>query len=296
MEKIGGAYKYSNTAILVLGILGNISVILSILGLKNNLLKKNYYFVVLHLAICDLVVPITYLFTTVETYWLKEPLFNHSSVTTCHVYVIADAFQSAGVGMMLTISLLRHRGTVHPLKPVISRRKLQVVCGLVYFVGLIAGGGTRLPLCFIKSNFVLTGYMKFYGVSAIVFVFLFPTIFMGVVYYKIYQALTKQNKYLKRVCPNAMRRHYRPASPFNILSYTRNRRAFLVCLSTVLCYGIGHIPISVWFMWDIVGKYHLQVKYVWVQYFAYVLNVAGSHSVNPLIYGILDKKLLKFCK
>lgn len=296
MGKIGDGYKYSNTVILVLGILGNISVTLSILGQKNNLLKKNYYFVVLHLAICDLVVPTTYLFNTVETYWLKEPLFNHSSVTTCHVYVIADAFQSAGLGMMLTISLLRHRATVHPLKPVISRRKLKVVCGLVYFVGLIAGGGTRLPLCFIKSNFVLTRYMKFYGVCAIVFVFLFPTIFMGVVYYKIYRALTKQNKYLKRVCPNAMRRHDRPASPFNILRCSQNRRAFLVCLCTVLCYGIGHIPMSVWFMWDIVGKYHLQVKYVWVQYFAHVLNVAGSHSVNPLIYGILDKKLLKFCK
>ena len=49
-------------------------------------------------------------------------------------------------------------------------------------------------------------------------------------------------------------------------------------------------------MWFITGEYHLQMKYVWVQYFAYALAVAGSHSLNPLIYGILDKQLLAFWK
>ena len=62
--------------------------------------------------------------------------------------------------MMLTISLLRYRATVHPLKPPISRRKLIAVCGLVYLVGLIAGCGIGLPLCFAKSNFVNLAYKK----------------------------------------------------------------------------------------------------------------------------------------
>ena len=51
-------------------------------------------------------------------------------------------------------------------------------------------------------------------------------------------------------------------------------------------------------MWFITqsGEYHLRMKYVWVRYSAYVLTVVGSHSVNPLIYGILDKQLLAFWK
>ena len=47
---------------------------------------------------------------------------------------------------------------------------------------------------------------------------------------------------------------------------------------------------------SLVHEYHLRMKYVWVRYFADVLAVAGSHSVNPLIYGILDKQLQAFWK
>jgi hypothetical protein len=55
-EKIGktayDAYRYSYAVVNVVGILGNILVIISILSQKK-LLKNNYYFLVLHLAICD---------------------------------------------------------------------------------------------------------------------------------------------------------------------------------------------------------------------------------------------------
>ena len=47
------AYIYSLAVVLVVGILGNILVIISILRQKK-LLKNNYYFLVLNLAICDL--------------------------------------------------------------------------------------------------------------------------------------------------------------------------------------------------------------------------------------------------
>ena len=115
---------------------------------------------------------------------------------------------------------------------------------------------------------------------------------MAVVYYKIALSLIKQNKNMKRVFSNPRRRPA-PDPSFSILKYIRNRRIFLVCLSTVLCYGIAHIPMAVWF---IVDENNLPMKYVWFTHFANVVRVAGSHSLNPLIYGILDKKLLKFWK
>ena len=289
------AYGCSYTLVIVFGILGNILVILSMLRQKKNVLKNNYYFLVLHLACCDLAVLNVYLFIVVQWFWLEEPLSVHSyTITDCHVYAIADVFQLTGVGMMLTISLLRYRATVHPLKPAISRRKLKIVCGLVYLLGLIVGGGLGLPLCFIKSV-ALYAFLKFCMAFWIFFVYFVPTIFMALVYCKIGRSLIKQNKYMKRVCSNAMRRPV-PDSNFNIVRYIRNRRTFLVCLSSVLCYGIAHIPMSVWYMWGIIGEYHLQMKFRWVVYSAKIFRAAGSHSANPFIYGILDKKLLTFWK
>ena len=289
------AHEYSYTVVVVFGILGNILVILSILRRKKNMLKNDYYFLVLHLAICDLAALIILIFLTVDVFWLKESLSDNSPMITCNIYVFLNAFQFIGIGFMLVISLLRYRATVHPLKPAICRRKLKVVCVLVYLVGLIAGCGIHLPLCFIKTNVVYVAHHKFFFAFWIFFGHVVPTIFMALVYYKISQSLIKQNKHMKRICSNAIRRPA-PDSSFTILRYIRNRRTFLVCLSVVLCYGISHIPWSVWFMWFITGEYHFRMKYIWIGYFGAVLAVTGSHSINPIIYGILDKQLLTFWK
>jgi hypothetical protein len=234
------AYRYSNTVVLVLGILGNILVIISILTQKK-VLKNNYYFVVLHLAICDLGVPIVYLIKHVNWYLVEEQLFTYST-KYCAFRCITYFFQDAGISMMLIISVLRYRATVHPLKPDASRRKLKVVCSLVYTVGFIAGYATNLPLCFMQqTSDVAIVYEKVLHGYVISCFYLFPTLFMAVVYYKIGQALAKQNKHMKNVCSNPGKRSA-PGSSFSILKFIQNRRAFLVCLITVLCFGIGNIP------------------------------------------------------
>ena len=279
------AYRYSFAVVLVFGILGNILVIISILRQKI-LLKNNYYFLVQHLAICDLGPLIILLFN-----WY----FVITSTYYCVFYDIYYVFRVAGIGMMLIISLLRYRATVHPLKPDVSRRKLKVVCGLVYVVGFIAGYGTRLPLCFMQWNDVAIVYDKVHLGYAMSCFYFFPTVFMAVVYYKIGRALMKHNKHMKSVFPNSGRRSA-PSSAFEILKFIRNRRTFFVCLITVLCFGIGNIPSSVWCILYIAEKYHFLMENVWLIYLANVLRVACFHSVNPLIYGILDKQLFTFWK
>jgi hypothetical protein len=165
----------------------------------------------------------------------------------------------------------------------------------VYIVGFIAGYGTELPLCFMQWNDVGIVYNKvLYGYRFSCFYF-FPTIFMAVVYYKIGRELIEQNKYMKNVCSNPGRRSA-PDSSFNILKFIRNRRTFFVCLITVLCFAIGNIPITVYLILYTAGENDFLMKYVWLIYLARVLRVAGSYSVNPLIYGRLEKKLLPFWK
>jgi hypothetical protein len=288
------ACRYSYAVVLVVGILGNILVILSILRQKK-VLKNNYYFLVLHLAICDLGPLIIFLFNHINRYFVEDRLVTFSS-KYCVFFRIYFVFRVAGIGMMLIISLLRYRATVHPLKPAVSRRKLKVVCGLVYIVGFIAGYATYLPLCFMqRTSDVAIVYYKVHNGYAISCFYFFPTIFMAVVYYKISRELIKQNKHMKSICSNPVRRNA-PGFSFNFLKFIRNRRTFLVCLITVLCYGIGNIPMTVYLILNIAEQHHLLTKYVWLFYLARVLRVVGSYSVNPLIYGILDKRLLTFWK
>ena len=269
------AYIYSFPVVLVVGILGNILVIISILRQKK-LLKNNYYFLVLHLAICDLGPMIIFLFGHINRYLVENRLVTYST-KYCVFYHIYLIFRVAGIAMMLIISLLRYRATVHPLTPDVSQRKLKVVCGLVYIVGFIAGYATYLPLCFMQWNDVAIVYDKVLHGYVISCFYFFPTVFMAVVYYKIGRALIKQNKHMKSVFPNSGRRSV-PSLAFEILKFIRNRRTFFVCLITVLCFGIGNIPSSVWCILYIAEKYH------------------RFHSVNPLIYGILDKQLFTFWK
>ena len=288
------AYRYPYAVVLVVGILGNILVIISILRQKK-LLKNNYYFLVLHLTICDLVLLIIFLFDHINWYYVEDRLVITYTIEYCVFSLIYLVFRVAGLGMMLIISVLRYRATVHPLKPDVSRRKLNVVCGLVYIVGFILGYGPDLPLCFLQWNDVVIFYDKVLSGYTISCFYFFPTIFMAVVYYKIGRELIKQKRYMKSVCSNPVRRGD-PDSSFNILKFIRNRRTFFVCLITVLCYGIGNIPITVYFILSIAEEDHFLMKYFWIGYLADVVRVAGSHSVNPLIYGKLDKKLLTFWK
>ena len=282
------AVRYSSIAVTVFGICGNTLVIISILR-QRRLLRNNYYFLVFHLAICDLLWLLEDFLMFVNT---ESSLYGYS-VISCLLLNIDYVFQVGGIGMMLIISVLRYRATVHPLKPAISRRKLKVVCGLVYIVGFIVGYVPDMPFCFKHVPIVYHKINVAYLISCCYF---FPTTFMAVVYYKICRALIKQNRYIKSVCSNPVRRST-PNSSLNILRFIRHRRTFLVCLGTVLCYGLGNIPISVWFIWNITGRAEGQVlSYAYTFEIGVILRLAGSHSVNPLIYGILDKRLLTFWK
>jgi hypothetical protein len=284
-------YRYSRAIVIVFGIVGNILVVVSILRQKK-VLKNNYYFLVLHLAICDLGALIIFLFEHVYMYLAEERLVIYST-KYCAFLCITYFFEAAGTGMMLIISVLRYRATVHPLKPAISRRKLKIVCGLVYLGCLIAGSGVLLPNCFLQDD----SYLKFrtFRDAYKMFFLIVTTIIMAVIYYKIGRALMKQNKYMKRVCSNPVRRSA-PSSSFKIQKFIRNRRTYLVCLITVLCFATGHIPISVYYILRIAKENHFLMENVWMVFLGKVLIVVGVHSVNPLIYGILDKRLLTFWK
>ena len=80
---------------------------------QKNVLKNNYYFLVLQLAICDLGALIIYLLHVIFYNWLEEPL-NKFNKFYCLGYNVSYIFQVAGIGMMLVISELRYRALCIP--------------------------------------------------------------------------------------------------------------------------------------------------------------------------------------
>jgi hypothetical protein len=281
MDTTAYIFTYCSFLILAFGIIGNILVVLSILRGKS-VLKNNYYFLVLHLAICDLGTMILYIAGSIN---------NHSNLF-CLGACLGYLFRVAGIGIMLVISVFRYRATVHPLKPAITRRKMKIVCGLVYSVSFILGYGASVPACFISKGNGVVYKNTLFGYFASCFYFL-PSIFMAVVYFKIGRALVKQRKDIKNACSNSA--SAAPSSPLNTQRFLRNRKAFFVCLITVLCYGVGSLTFSLLFIMDMSGEYNV-IKHARFSYLAHIVRVAGCYAVNPLIYGILDKKLLKFWK
>ena len=170
---------------------------------------------------------------------------------------------------------------------------MKNVCCLVYIFGLIAGYLPAVPLSSLFGKDITRIYDNFHSSYVIFCYYIFPTLFMAVVYYKISRELIKQNKYRKNLCSSLLQQR---TANFNILKFLRNRRTSFVSLCIVLCYGVANVPMLVWLSWEIFGRHNLLQSYLWVKYFANFFRVFGSHAVNPLIYGILDKKLVFFWK
>jgi hypothetical protein len=129
MEKTtDDAYIYSYAVVLVFGILGNILVIISILRQKK-LLKNNYFFLVLHLAICDLGPLISMLFDHINSHLVEDRLVTNSTKYCVFFYIYYYVLRVAGIGMMLIISPLRYRSTVYPLSTLlVSLQVMQHIC------------------------------------------------------------------------------------------------------------------------------------------------------------------------
>ena len=263
----------------VFGFLGNILVINSI-ARQRQLLKKNYYFLVLHLAVCDLGALIIQLLFLIAHH-LSIKSYRGCNIP-CVVHSFYQPFHIVGIGMMVMISVLRYRATVHPLKPAIRRVKLRKVCFFVYVVGSITNAGLGVPLCF-NEKMNIPSYQKFID-GYDLFIVLTPVIFLTVCYCKIGRALAEQNKQMKHMGSSKVRnRHY------------RDRRICLVCLCTVLCFAVGRLLYLIGFIWGIVDN-TFHSEHLMVTTTGNVLLIAGTHSANPLIYGILDKRMFTFLK
>ena len=185
--------------------------------------------------------------------------------------------------MMLIIAVLRYHASIHPLKKFFDPRKLQIICGFGHILGFVLEVGTSVPQCFLQKQ-VETITQKYVYAYVIFLLCWAPTLFIALLYYKVYRVLAKQNKNLQSLQSTPVTQ----SSPisFKILKHVQNRRTLFVCLATVLCYRIGNIFMSLYLILKIAVENNILKENAWISYCAYVLLAAGSNSVNPFIYGI----------
>ena len=274
------------------GVLGTVLVIYSIVS-QRSLLKSNYYFLVLHLAFCDLVFLLLLSHYTYKA-WCPNSLFIRSLVM-CKVWdPTFTIFFNAGVFMVVLIGIFRFRAVLHPLKPAISRSKLGVVVGAVYFCAIASVVPFILVLkftddaCFEKwPNPTL--YIIYTFFLTIVLYFL-PVLILFILYYKICKALKIQSKKilsLNATSAAASEDSNGRQTSLQRIKHNRNVRTFIQSSSIVLLFAITSLPINIsWLMFDWGATVETEAM-TWTQ----IISYFGVNAVNPYIYGVSDKTL-----
>ena len=265
--------------IALFGIIGNSLVIISILR-RRSLLTSNYYFLVLNLAICDgtlLVLDIMDLITQLHMESFTD------TKTFCLVIATRYFLAEAGGLMMLIISILRYRASAYPLKIPMSKRRLKMTCVIVYIASFILGYVLHVPYC--TDNHERNVILKIQRLL-LIFGFFLCNLAIAVIYYRIARVLHNQrNKFIISQEQNAV------TSSFIKQRYRRNRKIFCVCCMTFIFYTIGHTPMAIAYLLHMI-RYHTYPSSTF--YIARLLRIFGLHAINPLIYGLEDRKLLIF--
>ena len=294
VNTILAAPNYAAAAFLSLtqlfGVLGNILVIYSIVS-QRSLLKSNYYFLVLHLAFCDLMVLLLISHKTYEA-WYPNSLSIRSLVMCKMWEPTLTSFFNAGVFMVVVIAIFRGRAVLHPLKPAVSRSKLRIVVGAVYLCAIASVVPLVLVLkytdvCLFEEwpNPTLYIIHTFFLITVEYFL---PVLILFILYYKICKALNTQSK--KILSLNAT-----PAgssedsngrqTSLQRMKHYRNIRTFIQSASIVVLFTISSLPFQISLLMLVCGAP------VQIQTWTYIVSVFGVNAVNPYIYGVSDKTL-----
>ena len=283
--------------VILSGVCGNILVVYSILK-ERRLLKSNYYYLVLNLAVVDGLHLLSALRINYTNWFKAWPL---SQTAGCKIWLYCEMLLChCGVQFMAIICIIRYRAVLQPLKPPISRRKLTlfplflfITISIYLTPYIVAFEHSPLKGCYQEwSNKILRLIYTSFTMNVH---FLLPVTLMSVLYYKICRALisqaNKMNAMLQaEVVPRIQNSQSGIQEHFQRIRHHRNTKTFLVSAVSVGIFIITLIPFEIWWISDANDFGILKSDYAGWFYLSYMI---GSSCVNPFIYGMLDKKLVE---
>ena len=287
-ERVQGAVL---TVAVSLGVLGNIPIIASICR-KRSLLKSNYYYIILHLAICDL---FYLLFFIPEIYSIfhASPSIASSSYLLCKTLRPAQTVVfTAGANFLVIISILRYRAIVHPLEPAVRRWTLKIISTIVYVLAticiipyIIVLKLDEMSVCNEKwpTHSLNIAYTIFLSVIQ----FFLPVAFLSIIYFKIGKEIfTRNNRVILMDARNQMQRQS-TTSPHQDIK-TKNTKSLLVSFIIVACFIVSGFPIQLTWIICITASKEIPRYSTLLN----ALHIFGTAVINPYVYGALDKKVL----
>ena len=289
-ERVQGAVL---TVVVSLGVLGNIPVIASICR-KRSLLKSNYYYVILHLAICDLFYLLFYI-PKIYSIFNASPSIASSSYLLCKTLEPAQTvFSTTGANFLVIISILRYRVTLHPLEPTVRRRTLNITLTIVCVVAIICVIPYAMVLRFDEISGCNEKWPKqslniAYTIFLSAIQFFLPVAFLSIIYFKIGKEVFTRNN---RIILMDARYQMQQESTTGLHQHhkTKNVKPLLVSFTIVACFIVSGFPLQL--MWIICMSASKKMP----SYSSLItaLHIFGTAVINPLVYGALDKKAFSF--
>jgi hypothetical protein len=284
------------TLAVTLGVLGNIPVIASI-GQQRRLLKNNHYYLILHLAICDL---FFLLFFTPSIYSIFTA--NPSKTFLCRIWLPTHTmFFTAGANFLVLISLCRYRAIVHPLKPAVSGKVLKALSTFVYVLAMICVVPQMLVLRFDETFGCYEEWtMESLNITYTIFLtsvqYFIPVVFLSVMYFTICRKLLTHNNKLRLMNTQIGQGNTRRRlTLFQRLTF-RNAKTFYVSFIIVICFVVSACPAQVIWLVSVIGSKELPSYMRWFE----AVYIFGTCAINPYVYGAFDKKVfslfIKHCR
>jgi hypothetical protein len=121
----------------VFGLCGNILVILTVYSGRRRF-QSNYYRLVFHLAICDILLLLTGNLIFTVGPWIENQYWSNSLRTVSCIIIspLVSSLFNTELAILVVIAILRHKAVTQPLQPRLSGKKLQYIITLIYIFPL----------------------------------------------------------------------------------------------------------------------------------------------------------------
>ena len=280
--------------IALLGLFGNILVIFAIC--KSRRLKTNYYFLVLHVAACDIALLLS------ASLMLNPMLIIHQNISVstyttllkiiCKVtFPLSECILACETTFLVIIAILRYKAVTQPLHPKLRKKALNYIVAGVYIVVFIlylpVFVSVELKAIHCRSRWYQNLYFKIYERTWQSIVIIPPFILLAVLYTKMCRSLLYHNNRIKQLFHSGVSTGDHTTATNTALE--RNYRTLFTCIVIVVQFFAAVLParsikwLQLLLGQKLVANYHV----VWIL----MLYFLGSCSLNPVIYGLGDKTL-----
>ena len=277
-------------SIQVLGLCGNILVIFAICSSRR--FKTNYYFLVFHLAACDIVLLLGGSILFIPHLMTSDVhiLYTLASDITCpFINPLTEWIAVCEILFLIVIAVLRYQAVTQPLRPRLSRKRLRYITAAVYLIAGVAHIPAFLEVnqdfqC--KSRWSSSTYYKIYKWSWEFTVTVLPPALLVSLYSKMCLALLRHKKNLKQFFSGGLSTGDQTTLAATNIALERNFRTLIISVIIVVQFFVAFIPARVIMFLQMSGMSMLQYT-GWVM----MLYFLGICCLNPLLYGLGDKAL-----